>query len=64
MYTPVNPSFALKKVGFKGVKIIKACFRYDQKTHFHDAAYRLFSKHPSRKYTYIILTPLNPQMFI
>ena len=27
MYTPVNPSFFYLKEGFKGVKIIKACFR-------------------------------------
>ena len=27
MYTPLNPSFNIKKMGFKGVKIIQACFR-------------------------------------
>ena len=27
MYTPVNPQFYYIKVGFKWVKIIKACFR-------------------------------------
>ena len=27
MYTPVNPSFDYIKVGFRGVKNIKACFR-------------------------------------
>ena len=27
MYTPVNPSFFYIKVGFKGIKFIKACFR-------------------------------------
>ena len=27
MYTPVNPSFTTRKVGFKGIKIIQACFR-------------------------------------
>ena len=27
MHTPVNPSFYYIKVGFKGVKIIYACFR-------------------------------------
>ena len=27
MYTPVKPSLIIKKVGFKGVNIIKACFR-------------------------------------
>ena len=27
MYTPCKPQFYCIKVGFKGVKIIKACFR-------------------------------------
>ena len=45
MYTPVNPSFTLRfyniKVGFKGVKIISACFRDLQFTrHF---AFDIFS---------------------
>ena len=29
MYTPVNPQCYYIKVGFKGVKIIQACFRDD-----------------------------------
>ena len=29
MYTPVHPGFYYTKVGFKGVKIIQACFRDD-----------------------------------
>ena len=27
MYTPTNPSFAIVKVGFKGVYITRTCFR-------------------------------------
>ena len=27
MYTTEKPSFTIKKVGFKGVKIIQVCFR-------------------------------------
>ena len=27
MYTPINPSFTIKKWGLRGVKIIQACFR-------------------------------------
>ena len=32
MYTPVNPSFTIIKVGFKRVKIIQACFRDESAT--------------------------------
>ena len=33
MYALVNPSFTIQKVGFKGVNIIKVCFRdVDRKT--------------------------------
>ena len=38
-YTPVNPSFT-RKVGFKGIKIIQACFRKALcLSHFQDTLY-------------------------
>ena len=43
MYTPVNPSFTIK-VGFKVVKIVKACFR-DVRTPAHSRSLtRIFTR--------------------
>ena len=49
MYTPVNPSFTMYKVGFKGVIIIEACFRdgwlvYDSNTLFENTPIQIYRK--------------------
>ena len=67
MYIPCKPQFYYIKVGFKGVKIILACFRDDNwyGRYAHQMHVNLFEGHwcgrfASRKHAYIILTPLNP----